>query len=438
MASRPRIAVVSPFLDKRHGTERCVAEQVERLAHDYGYEVHLYSQRVEDVRLNARREPTHESGRSHRGDHSPKSPSAVPAPSTSPPEDHSSTPGPLTWHRVPEIPGPHLVRYLWWFVANHLWRWWDSRVRGLRHDLVYSPGINCLDADAISVHILFAELYRQAQPQLSLRNNSVRAFPRLIHRRLYYRLIRALERRVYTRKDLPLAVISRKTAEDLARLYGQHDHLAVTYHGVDSERFNPENRVRLRREARRALGLSGETFGVLLIGNDWKNKGLPCLLDAAARLQDPNLSVLVVGRDVPTPYQASLGQCGLKGQVHFLVPRPDVEVYYAAADTYVGPSLEDAFALPPLEAMACGLPVIVSSRAGVGEVITDGVDGLILTEPTDAETLARLIRRLCEEPEWSRCLGENAAKTVKQYTWARNAAEMHALFQETMRRKANT
>src|SRR2546422_4754976 len=98
-----RIAVVTPFLDKRHGTERCVAEQIERLARDYGYEVHLYSQRVEDVDVGAG--------------------------------------GGIVWHRVPAAPGPGLVRYLWWFVANHLWRWWGGRVRGGRDDARFSAGV---------------------------------------------------------------------------------------------------------------------------------------------------------------------------------------------------------------------------------------------------------------------------------------------------------
>ena len=69
------------------------------------------------------------------------------------------------------------------------------------------------------------------------------------------------------------------------------------------------------------------------------------------------------------------------GRVHFLPPRQDVEFYYAAADAYVGPSLEDTFALPPQEAMACGMPVIVSAENGTSEIITDGKDGLILGIP---------------------------------------------------------
>jgi len=95
--------------------------------------------------------------------------------------------------------------------------------------------------------------------------------------------------------------------------------------------------------------------------------------------------------------------------------------------------VEDTFAQPPAEAMACGLPVITSVTNGTSEVMTDGVDGLILEDPTDAEELARLIRRLYEDAEFRRRLGENAARTAKQYTWENNAAQMRALFEQARR-----
>ncbi len=399
MTGRHSIAIVSPFLDKRHGTERCVAEQAEQLAYRYGYQVSIYSQTVDDVRLSP-------------GD------------------------GCLTWRRVPGIPGPHLVRYVWWFIANHLRRWWDRRSSGFSHDLVYSPGINCLDADVISTHIVFARFYQQVRAELALRRNPTRFWPRLIHRQLYYRLIMWLERLIYTRKELSLAAISRKTAADLRRFYGPNQHPRVVYYGSEQERFNPAGRARLRLDARRALGLAEETFALLLIGNDWTKKGLICILQAVRRLDKPNLQILVVGQDDATPYQSELAERHLREQVKFLPLRPDVEYYYAAADSYVGPSLEDAFALPVLEAMACGLPVVVSSQAGVSEIVSDGVDGLILKKPTDAEELAGLIWLLYEDSDFRQRLGENAARTAQQYTWQRNGAEMHAFFQEVLRRKA--
>lgn len=385
--SRPRIAVVSPFIDKRHGTERRVAECIERLAGDY--EIHVYSNRVEDVDLNR-----------------------------------------IVWHRVPALRGPHLFAYLWWFAANHVWRWSDGWFRNLRPGVVYSPGVNCLDADVISVHVVFARLRESVREEMRLSRNPIKGWPQLIHRRLYYRLIEFLERKIYPDTRLRLAVVSAKVAEDLHRYYGRTDHVLVVYGGVDVARFNPDCRMRLRSEARKALGLEADDFAILLIGNGWKNKGLQFLLEAVGSLQNSQLVVLVAGRDDPAPYQPLIKRYCLSGRVKFLAPRPDVESFYAAADAYVGPSLEDAFAQPPAEAMACGLPVITSRNNGGAEMISHGVDGLIVENPADCRTLADWVRRLFEDQEFCRRLSENAARTARKFTWEENSAKMKFLFEQ--------
>ena len=371
-----------------------MAEQVERLARDY--EVHLYSNSVEDVDMSD-----------------------------------------IVWHRVPPLPGPHLLAYLWWFGANHVQRWWDRHFRGLRYDLLYTPGINCADADLISVHIVFAEFYEQVRGGLTFKGNPARAWLRLIHRRSYYALIKMLERWIYARKHRPLTVVSRKVSADLERHYGRGDYLPVIYHGWDHSRLSPNKRVLLRPHARQVLLLSENSFVLLLIGNDWKKKGLPSLLESLRQVQGHDVRVLVVGSDSGAPYASFVQRNGLQDRVQFLPLRKDVEFYYAAADAYVGPSLEDAFAMPPLEAMACGLPVIVSSQAGVSEIVTHGVDGLVLKDPTDSASLAQMIARLTDEPSLRETLGENAAATALQYTWERNATELRTICETVMRRRAN-
>ena len=130
--TRPRIAVVSPFLDMRHGTERAMIECISRLAGDY--EFHVYSNDVEDLDLAS-----------------------------------------VSWHQVPALPGPHLFSYLWWFFANTFWRWRDRRFRQLMPEVVFSAGINCLDADAIIVHIVFSEFFRLAKDELRLRSLPLRS-----------------------------------------------------------------------------------------------------------------------------------------------------------------------------------------------------------------------------------------------------------------------
>jgi len=387
-----RIAVVSPFIDKRHGTERRIAEWITRLPQEY--EIHIYSQRVEDVDL----------ARMH-------------------------------WHRIPQIPGPHLVNFLWWLAANHVWRWWDAHVRGLRPDLVYTAGTNCFDADLISIHIVFAEFVNMSRHELLFRKSPLRFWLRLIHRWLYYRLIIFLERRMYTNPRTGLILIAKKTTNDLKRHYGIQGPLPVVYIGMDHKTFNRELRLRNRPEVRSQLGFAEDKFVLVLVGNDWKKKGLVVLIEALAQMKDLPVVLVVAGKDDSAPYQRRIGELGLEGKVMFCPSRADVQWYYGAADVYVGPSLEDTFAQPPTEAMACGLPVITTATNGTSEIMTDGVDGLILQDPNDVASLARMIRWLYEHPAERDSLGARAAITASAYTWDRNGVEMRAIFARALERR---
>ena len=401
MAHPLQIGVVTPFLDKAHGTERCVAEQVERLARDFACEIVVYCNTIKDITLSSN-------------------------------GDYASN-GSITWRKVPVIPGPQLVRFAWWIVANHIVRWLD-RYRGrFEPDILYSPGINCLDADVISVHIVFAEFHTRVRKRLALFCNPIASWPRLLHRRAYYRLIMALEAVIYRWEQVPLAGVSKKVAQDLGRIYGRKKNVSINYHGVDLRQFNPEVRASLRCAARGALGLPKTANSLLLIGNDWGKKGLRTVLEAHARLRNPSVWTLVVGQDDPAPYRGLLRANDLEHRVLFLPMRSDVEWYYAAADFYIGPSLEDAFALPALEAMACGIPVVVSRQAGVSEVLTHGVDGLILEDPIDSGQLALYIEKLVSEPELSAQLGSAAAATACKFNWDDNAKQLFGIFLEAQR-----
>ena len=123
--------------------------------------------------------------------------------------------------------------------------------------------------------------------------------------------------------------------------------------------------------ARSQFGISANEFVFLLIGNDWKKKGLDTLLEAFALCGDLPARLLVVGTDSQENYSKQTQTLQLGSRVSFLVPSKDVLQFYAAADAYVGPSLEDAYGLPILESMACGLPVIASLNAGASDFEND-------------------------------------------------------------------
>lgn len=380
-----RLAVITPFLDKKHGTERALSELLERLVHAHSCEIHLYAQRIEDVETLVNTGST---------------------------LDH----GGIIWHKVSSIPGPHLVQYVWWLFANRFQRWRDTHLRHLNFDLVFSPGINSLDADVIQVHIVFAEFLRQMGHQLSFKRSPVRSWPLLLHRRLYYGLICWLEKKVYKRENVWLAGVSEVVTSQLKTHFAVRDAVRIT-NGVDPARFNAEDRAQRRSTSRHEFHLHDDVFVLLLIGNDFRKKGLPCLLQAMKLSCDLPLWLLVVGDDQTAPFELCVKNSGLEGRVRFLPTSGDVLKFYACADAYVGPSIEDAYGMPVLEAMACGIPVIASRAAGVSEIIEHGVNGFVLEDPKNASDLAGLLRLLVEDSTLRGKMSARGALTGKANTW---------------------
>jgi len=388
-----RVAVVSPFLDKRHGSERIITEWLAHLPDEF--ELHIYSQHVDDL-----------------------------------------DPSRYTLHRIPKLPGPHLFNFLWWIAANRFSRYWDKRFRGLRHDLVFSSGANCLDANATCVHIVFTEYLRRVASSIQLGRNSLREWPRLLHRKIYYWVALAMEQRAYKNRETALVVYSHKSADELKGYYEREEPIPVLHLGLDHGIFNTAARSALREAARKELQLAQGRFTLILVGNDWRNKGLPALLDALAELQDLEVGLLVVTSEDSSSCRQLIAEKKLSDRVSLLPPRKDVEFYYAAADAYAGPSLQDSYGMPPAEAMACGLPVIVSAAAGVSEIVTNGEDGMILDDPTDGAKLAAIIRHLYQDRELCNRLGAKAAQTALKYTWERNGRELALIFHEIVQRRA--
>ena len=398
-----RLAVVSPFVDRRHGTERALAELLERLARDYHCEIHLYSQRVEDLSLQP------------------------------PSSDPQKKAGGIIWHKLPSLPGPHLLQFLFWFYANRFYRWFDRAFRSISFDLLLSPGINCSDADVIVVHALFhrlREISLKAPTPSLLKPN----FFRKLHRNLYYALLTRLEKRIYSNPRVVLAAVSSRTAS-LLETYFHRQNVVVIPNGVDTSQFSPSARLARRDAARAQWGFQPGEMVLLLVGNDWATKGLATILEALKELSDTRARLLIVGGDLVSPWRELAQRMGVLNRCVWESACPDILNAYAAADLYVSPSREDSFGMPVAEAMACGLPVITSAFAGVSSLLHDGADGFILPDPRHVKTLADLIRRLRDQPELRTRMGQSAADAARHWTWDGNAAAVWQLLQRTLKAK---
>jgi UDP-glucose:(heptosyl)LPS alpha-1,3-glucosyltransferase len=212
-------------------------------------------------------------------------------------------------------------------------------------------------------------------------------------RRFYHRVILSLERRVFERTPRIVA-IARAGKHEIETLYGvSPNRVTVIYNGVDLERFHPRNRELYRATARAEAGVPKEAWTALFVGSGFERKGLATAIEALAGLGDPGSRLAVVGKGDPGPYRSLAATLGVGEQVVWLPSRPDVEYWYAAADACVLPSRYEPFGNVHLEALAAGLPVVASTRAGGSELISPRVNGSVV-DPWDTRAVASALQEL--------------------------------------------
>ncbi len=254
--------------------------------------------------------------------------------------------------------------------------------------------------------------------------NPLRRFLRYLNPK--HLLILRMEKRLFSNGNFRKIITnSRMLKERVISLYDVDDSkVHVIYNGYDSARFNPEKRA-YRDEVRREYSISGSEPIILFSANDFKRKGLDYLLEAMSVLKNDGTFVKLMvtgsgGRGDIERYRRLASSMGLGGEVIFTGRVGDMERYYGTADIFVLPTLYDPFANACLEAMACGLPVITTGKNGASEVITEGVDGFVIEDPSSTHIMADRIRSLLEMNAEDGAVSEEAAKKASGFTIEKN------------------
>lgn len=260
-----------------------------------------------------------------------------------------------------------------------------------------------------------------------LRRLAVRVNP---HHR--YRI--AMERRMFASARLRAVICnSGMVKEDIRARFGlPADRLHVVYNAVASDVFTPALRAH-RRRVRQQLRIPEHATVFLQVGSGFERKGVATSIDALARLEPP-AHLIVVGKDRRLArYAARARARGLSGRVTLTGPQADPRPYYGAADAFVLPTLYDPCPNAALEAMACAMPIVTSTRSGAAELALAHEAGFV-APPGDVAALARHMQAL-HEKTLRRRLGANARNAVLPLTPSAMTARLLALYRDLLDRE---
>ena len=248
------------------------------------------------------------------------------------------------------------------------------------------------------------------------------------------RLYQSLFTRLSVRRASHVIAISASTAQDLIRFFAvPAERITVTLPGVDAAYQPVQDDSRLA-SFRRLRDLP-KRF-ILFVGTFEPRKNLLTLLQAYAEFRRQTRSdyKLVLGGGMGWLYQpvfAAVEELELQGDVIFpgFIPEDELPLWYNAADVFVYPSLYEGFGLPPLEAMACGTPVIVSDVSSLPEVVGDAA---LLVDPHKPDEWAAALSLLCRDADLRTDLVSRGLERAQEFSWTRMARETIQVYRDVL------
>jgi glycosyltransferase involved in cell wall biosynthesis len=286
---------------------------------------------------------------------------------------------------------------------------WPAVLSRARADLFHSPYVVLPFAArvpaVITVHDLILERHPEYRPRGSLQ-----------------KLYGPLTRLSTARANLVLTVTN-ATSRDIQQYYGVDGaRLHVIGNGVDRI-FRPEENPARLALVRERYKLPNRF--ILAVGAARPQKSLETLVDAFAYLDPSVAPALVIAGEVDARFadgvRDRVDTHGIAGRVvrPGFIDEADLPALYTLAEVLAFPSVAEGFGLPPLEAMACGTPVVAASSSAVSEVVGDAA---LTFEPGDARELATRLASAVTDPDLRAALTRRGLKRADAFTWERVAA----------------
>jgi glycosyltransferase involved in cell wall biosynthesis len=246
-------------------------------------------------------------------------------------------------------------------------------------------------------------------------------FARMLYGRLVVRNLARRQERIIT--------VSANTAKDIEQFFGiGRDRVTVIHNGLDHDQFYP------RAADGRSFGLD-RPFLLYVARLEHPGKNHVRLIEAFERFKQKTKSNWLLAFGGSDWYAAeaihqriAVSPCRDEIRRLGFVAANTLPLLYSSAEAFVYPSLYEGFGLPPLEAMACGCPVICSANGSLGEVVGDAA---VIIDPENVDDIAAALERL---PAMRRELIENGLARAREFSWTRAAEETFSVYQRACSR----
>lgn len=259
-----------------------------------------------------------------------------------------------------------------------------------------------------------------------------KAFPETVRARTKYMLGSGLKQSM-NRADM-IVTDSQFSKDEIIKYFPQHsDKIRVVQCGVDLEKFRPCTEPGRIPEVKKSLGIEGDYF--LYLGTIEPRKNLERLIKAyhiCTQRIGSDLPKLVLAGGKGWLYDsifAKVTELGLTDRVIFTkyVPSEDMNPLMCGAVAFVFPSIYEGFGMPPLEAMACGVPVLASDAASLPEVTGDCA---VICNAYSEESIAEGLLRLYDDTALRADLSRRGLERASQFTWDASAKQLYNVYKE--------
>ncbi|MBR1592240.1 MAG: glycosyltransferase family 4 protein [Ruminococcus sp.] len=259
-----------------------------------------------------------------------------------------------------------------------------------------------------------------------------KAFPETVRKRTKFMLDIGLKKSM-KRADI-IVTDSQFSKSEIIKYFPEYEKkIRVVPCGVDTDKFKPCGDPKKIAAVKKSLGIRGDYF--LYLGTVEPRKNLERLIEAYSVFvkkagKRPPLLVLAGGKGwLYDNIFKKVKDLGLDRYVIFTkyVPAEDMPPLMCGALSFVFPSIYEGFGMPPLEAMACGVPVLVSDSASLPEVTGDCA---VVCDAFSCESIADGLLKLYLDPDLRKDLGRRGIRRAEQFTWKKSAEFLYNVYKE--------